>query len=98
MSIDLTGNDLTFDQLYAVALRNEPVSLASAAVTRMQASRAVVDRLVAANQTAYGINTGFGKLAPSASPPSKFANCKSIWSAPTPAESAHRSPSRKPAR
>jgi histidine ammonia-lyase len=63
MSIILTGNDLTFDQLYAVALRNEPVSLSPAAVTRMNASRAVVDRLVAANETAYGINTGFGKLA-----------------------------------
>ena len=63
MSIVLTGNDLTFDQLYAVALRNEAVSLAPAAVTRMKASRAVVDRLVAANETAYGINTGFGKLA-----------------------------------
>ena len=63
MSIVLTGNDLTFDQLYAVALRNEPVSLSPAAVTRMKASRAVVDRLVTANQTAYGINTGFGKLA-----------------------------------
>jgi len=63
MSIVLTGNDLTFEQLYAVALRNEPVSLAPAAVTRMKASRAVVDRLVAANETAYGINTGFGKLA-----------------------------------
>jgi len=63
MSIILTGNDLTFDQLYAVALRNEAVSLSPAAVTRMKASRAVVDRLVAANETAYGINTGFGKLA-----------------------------------
>jgi histidine ammonia-lyase len=63
MSITLTGNDLTFDQLYAVALHNEAVSLAPAAVTRMKASRAVVDRLVAANETAYGINTGFGKLA-----------------------------------
>jgi histidine ammonia-lyase len=63
MSIVLTGNDLTFDQLYGVALRNEAVSLAPAAVTRMKASRAVVDRLVAANETAYGINTGFGKLA-----------------------------------
>jgi len=63
MSIVLTGNDLTFDQIYAVALRNEPVSLAPAAVVRMKASRAVVDRLVAANETAYGINTGFGKLA-----------------------------------
>jgi len=63
MTIVLTGNDLTFDQLYAVALRNELVSLSPAAVTRMQASRSIVDRLVAANQTAYGINTGFGKLA-----------------------------------
>ncbi len=63
MPILLTGNDLTFDQLYAVALHNETVSLAPAAVTRMRASRAVVDRLVAANETAYGINTGFGKLA-----------------------------------
>jgi len=63
MSFILTGNDLTFDQLYAVALRDEQVSLAPAAVARMKASRAVVDRLVAANETAYGINTGFGKLA-----------------------------------
>ena len=63
MPILLTGNDLTFDQLYAVALRSEAVSLSPAAVTRMKASRAVVDRLVAANETAYGINTGFGKLA-----------------------------------
>jgi len=63
MSIFLTGNDLTFDQLYAVALRHESVTLSPLAITRMQASRAVVDRLVAANETAYGINTGFGKLA-----------------------------------
>ncbi len=63
MPILLTGNDLTFDQLYAVALHHQAVSLAPAAVTRMRASRAVVDRLVAANETAYGINTGFGKLA-----------------------------------
>src|SRR6201988_617370 len=63
MTILLTGNDLTFEQLYAVALRNEAVSLAPVAVTRMNASRSVVDRLVATNETAYGINTGFGKLA-----------------------------------
>jgi histidine ammonia-lyase len=63
MSIVLTGNDLTFEQLYGVALHNEAVSLSPAAVTHMKASRAVVDRLVAANETAYGINTGFGKLA-----------------------------------
>jgi histidine ammonia-lyase len=63
MTVVLTGNDLTFDQLYAVALRNESVELAPAAASRMQASRTVVDHLVASGATAYGINTGFGKLA-----------------------------------
>jgi len=63
MSIVLTGNDLTFSQLYAVALQREAVSLSPDAMARMKASRAVVDKLLAEGQTAYGINTGFGKLA-----------------------------------
>jgi histidine ammonia-lyase len=63
MSIALTGNDLTFPQLYAVALQREPVSVSTDAIERMKASRAVVDKLLAEGQTAYGINTGFGKLA-----------------------------------
>jgi histidine ammonia-lyase len=62
-TIELNGNDLTFDQLYGVALRGEKVALSPAAAERMNASRAVVDRLVASGKTAYGINTGFGKLA-----------------------------------
>src|SRR6202163_4079558 len=61
--IILTGNDLTFEQLNAVALRGEKVSLAPDAVERMKASSAVVERLLASGATAYGINTGFGKLA-----------------------------------
>src|ERR1700739_3397562 len=63
MTIVLTGNDLTFAQLHAVALEHEPVSLSPDAVARMSASRAVVDKLLAEGQTAYGINTGFGQLA-----------------------------------
>ena len=63
MTIALSGNDLTFEQLYAVALRGEKVALIPDAVARMKASRAVVDRVVASGATAYGINTGFGKLA-----------------------------------
>jgi histidine ammonia-lyase len=63
MSIVLSGNDLTFSQLYDVALRGETISLAPAAIAGMNASRAVVDRLVASGAAAYGINTGFGKLA-----------------------------------
>jgi histidine ammonia-lyase len=61
--VQLTGNDLTFAQLYDVALRGAKVSLAPDAIERMKASRAIVERVVSSGETAYGINTGFGKLA-----------------------------------
>ena len=63
MSVVLSGNDLTFSHLYEVALRGEQVELTASAIERMNASRAVVERLVSSGATAYGINTGFGKLA-----------------------------------
>jgi histidine ammonia-lyase len=63
MNIRLTGNDLSFEQLSDVALGRAQVELDPSAIARMNASRAVVDRLVASGATAYGINTGFGKLA-----------------------------------
>src|SRR5579862_7237320 len=62
-TVQLSGNDLTFEQLYAVALHGAKVSLAPDAIERMKASRAIVDRVVSSGETAYGINTGFGKLA-----------------------------------
>jgi histidine ammonia-lyase len=62
-NILLNGNELTFEQLHRVALYGTSVSLSPAAVERMKNSRAVVDQLVASGETAYGINTGFGKLA-----------------------------------
>src|SRR5215469_11852097 len=63
MTIVLTGNDLTFEQLHVVVAHDEKVSLSPASIERMNASRAVVDKLVSSGKTAYGINTGFGKLA-----------------------------------
>jgi histidine ammonia-lyase len=62
-NVSLTGNELTFAQLHAVAVYGATVSIAPAAIERMKASRAVVERLVESGATAYGINTGFGKLA-----------------------------------
>ncbi len=61
--IELTGNNLTLADLEAVVLRGEQTSLAVAARKQMEASRAVVENLVASNTTAYGVNTGFGELA-----------------------------------
>ena len=62
-AVQLTGNDLTFAQLYDVALHGAKVSLAPDAIERMKGSRAIVERVVSSGETAYGINTGFGKLA-----------------------------------
>ena len=42
----------------------------------MNASRAVVDQLVASGETAYGINTGFGKLASVRISAEQVRNCK----------------------
>src|SRR3984885_14795615 len=62
-AVQLTGNDLTFAQLYRVAVYGGKVALSPDAIERMKASRAIVDRVVSSGETAYGINTGFGKLA-----------------------------------
>jgi histidine ammonia-lyase len=63
MIVQLTGDDLSFEQLYEVSLNSAEASLAAAARARMMASRAVIEKIVAAETTAYGVNTGFGDLA-----------------------------------
>ncbi len=63
MTILLTGNDLTLAQFERAVLGNEPVALAPEARERIEAARAVIDRIAASEQTAYGVNTGFGELA-----------------------------------
>jgi len=62
MSIALSGNDLTFQQLEDVALRGKLVELARTAIERMKASRAVVERVLESGAAVYGVNTGFGRL------------------------------------
>ena len=63
MIVQLTGDDLSFEQLYEVSLNGAEASLSAEARVRMIASRAVIEKIVAAETTAYGVNTGFGDLA-----------------------------------
>jgi len=63
MTVPLTGNDLSLEQLYEVSLHGAEVSLTTEARDRMSVSRAVIEKIVAAETTAYGVNTGFGDLA-----------------------------------
>jgi histidine ammonia-lyase len=62
-AIQIDGEHLDFAQLYRVVFDNAKVELAPQARTRMLASRAVIERLVASDQAVYGVNTGFGKMA-----------------------------------
>ena len=69
----LNGDPLTLAQLDAVAAATLDVALDPVSKTRMLASRAVVDRAAAGDAAAYGINTGFGKLADVRVPPDQVA-------------------------
>jgi histidine ammonia-lyase len=61
--IQLRGQRLTLEQIAAVANGQEQVALAAEARSRIEASRAVVEKIVEQNRTVYGVNTGFGKLS-----------------------------------
>ncbi|MFQ5778468.1 MAG: histidine ammonia-lyase [Terriglobia bacterium] len=63
MPIELTGNDLTIDQLRRVVFEREAVALAARARAAMERSRAVVEKFVAEDAVIYGVTTGFGDLA-----------------------------------
>ena len=63
-TIALSGQDLSIDDVVRVARSPETrIVLRSDAVARLEQSRGLVDQAVAAGETIYGINTGFGKLA-----------------------------------
>jgi histidine ammonia-lyase len=62
-SLELNGQSLTLEEIANVATRGRQVTVSDAACERMKASRRVVEALVISGETAYGINTGFGKLA-----------------------------------
>jgi histidine ammonia-lyase len=63
VTVTLRGPGLTEEQVVAVARHGEQVVLAAAARTRMERSRARVERAAASREPVYGVSTGFGALA-----------------------------------
>jgi histidine ammonia-lyase len=59
----LLPGTLTLEALWALMADDRPIALEPSAREPIQASAAVVQRIVAEGKTAYGINTGFGSLA-----------------------------------
>jgi len=59
----LSGDDLTVDDVWAVAVEGAEASLDDLARGRMEAAREVVERVAHGSQEhTYGVNTGFGRF------------------------------------
>jgi histidine ammonia-lyase len=63
MTVTLRGAGLAESQVVAVARHGEKVALAAAARTRMERSRARVEKAARSREPVYGVSTGFGALA-----------------------------------
>jgi histidine ammonia-lyase len=61
--VELDGRSLSLEEIASVALKGCAVAIAPGSYALMDASRAVVEGVVTRAETAYGINTGFGKLS-----------------------------------
>jgi len=70
--LELYGQQLTLREVARVARGELSVSLAAPARERMEASRRVVERIVAESRVVYGVNTGFGKLSDVTVPPDEL--------------------------
>jgi histidine ammonia-lyase len=61
--LELDGQRLSLAQVVAVARGEERVTFSDRARARLEESRRVVESIIAADLSVYGINTGFGKLS-----------------------------------
>ena len=60
MTITITGQDLSIEQIANVARDNEKVEIASSAIEKIIACRELVEEKIASGEIMYGINTGIG--------------------------------------
>ncbi|HET8557377.1 MAG TPA: histidine ammonia-lyase [Gaiellaceae bacterium] len=68
-AIGLTGDDLTVDDVWAVAVDGVGVGLSDRARERMNAARELVERAAhGSREHTYGVNTGFGRFVAVAIP------------------------------
>ncbi len=81
--LELNGQPLSLEQINHVASRGMNAEIAAAARPRIAASQGVVHRIIANNETAYGINTGFGKLSDVRISSATCSSYNGTWSAAT---------------
>ena len=63
MTVVLDGSSLTIEAVVRIARDGEPVALDPAALDRIVACRAMLERKLAAHEVMYGTNTGIGEFS-----------------------------------
>jgi histidine ammonia-lyase len=63
LAVILDGSSLTIEKLVRIARHNEKVELPAAAVERMKACRAMLEKKITAHEIMYGVNTGIGEFS-----------------------------------
>ena len=72
-SLVLDGQLLALGEIEAVALWGKHVAISSEATDRVRQGRNLIEEILAAGETVYGVNTGFGKLSDVRIPNEKLA-------------------------
>src|SRR5437667_2453427 len=70
--MQLSGRPLSLAEIALDAIAKEPVEIAPSAHAKVDASRRVIEEIVARRAVIYGVSTGFGKLADVHIPPDKL--------------------------
>ena len=97
--IVITGSPLRWQDVVAVARHGAQLELSSDAWARIDNAQAIVQRIVASGERAYGVNTGLGALVQRlAARTNNSASCRATPCSATPAASARRWPTSRPAR
>jgi histidine ammonia-lyase len=60
--VELTGDDLSVDEVVAIARGQAQVRVTDGALKRVGEAREVVERLLASGESVYGLNTGLGSF------------------------------------
>jgi len=60
MTVIITGSGLTIENVVNVARHNQNVKLHPAALERIKACRAMLEKKLKAHEIMYGVNTGVG--------------------------------------
>ena len=70
-AVELTGDDLTIEDVWDVAVKGRPASLGARGRARATAARELLE--AQAGDHTYGVNTGFGRFVSETIPPEQAA-------------------------